>query len=72
MVKLAILGTGFIANILMKVIHEIEDMEVCAVLAVNDEDAETFASFYGIPKRYTDYDKLLRSEEHTSELQSQR
>ena len=59
MVKLAILGTGFIANILMKVIHEIEDVEVCAVLAVNDEDAESFASSYGIPKRYTDYDKLL-------------
>lgn len=63
MVKIAILGTGFIANILMKMIHEIEDAEICAVLAVNDEEADKFASRYGINKKYNDYDKLLDDKE---------
>lgn len=63
MVKLAVLGTGFIANIFMGVAHEIKDVSIDAILAINDTDADEFASKYGIGKKYTDYDKLLADEE---------
>lgn len=63
MVKLAILGTGFIANIFMKVVNEIHDVSVDAILGINETDAIKFASEYRISKKYTDYDKLLADEE---------
>lgn len=65
MVKLAVLGTGFIANLFMKAASELSDVSVEAVLAINEEDAREFTGKYGISKGYTDYDQLLDDEEIT-------
>ncbi len=58
--KIALLGTGFIANIHVESYHRfVPDAEVVAVYGRNLENTQKFAEKYGIPKAYDDVDKLL-------------
>lgn len=63
MVKLGVLGTGFIANIFMKSLSEINGLEVEAVLGVDLEEVKDFAKKYNIPNAYINYDEMLENEE---------
>lgn len=59
MVRLAVLGTGFVANIFMADAHTVENLKVVAALDVSEEGVNAFADKYGIEKRFTSYDELL-------------
>ena len=61
--KLAVLGTGFIANIFMQISAEIESLSVEAVLDITDAGAKEFAEEHGIPLSFSNYDELLANKE---------
>lgn len=63
MYKLAVLGTGFIANIFMQISADIESLAVEAVLDITDEGAKEFAEKHGIPLSFSNYDELLANKE---------
>lgn len=63
MIRVAVLGTGFIANIFMKNIVTVDAYEVTSVLAISQEDGEKFSKEYGVQKIYTDYSELLQDQD---------
>lgn len=64
--KLAILGTGMIVNEgALPALQKVPDIEVVAIFAraASKKKAEELAFRYSIPKVFTDYEKLLQSNE---------
>ncbi len=59
MIKVAVLGTGFIANVFAKEAASIDGLELSAVLGICEHNAREFGKRYGIRQRYSDYDELL-------------
>lgn len=62
-IRVGIIGTGSISHSHMAGYKALENVEVCAACDINRERVEAFAERYGIPKVYTDYEEMLRSEE---------
>ena len=60
MVRVAILGTGFVANVFAKDAGRVDGLELAAVLGICEQDAVEFGERHGIGRRYTSYDELLR------------
>jgi len=62
-VKVAVVGTGGIANHHMGVYSKIEDIEVVAVCDIFKEKAIQFAERWGVPKKraFTSYNKMLET-----------
>ena len=64
MIRLAVLGTGFIAGLFMDTAApKLEGYTVTAVLGIDEKEAQAFAGRYGIPAAYTDYERLLADPE---------
>jgi predicted dehydrogenase len=63
MIRMAILGTGFIANVFMAGANKVPGLEVVAVLAVSEQDGREFCDRYGINRWYMDYDELLSNDD---------
>lgn len=59
MIRLAILGTGFVANVFAKDAASIEGLKIAAVFGINEEAVHEFGETYGIEKRFTSYGELL-------------
>lgn len=61
--KLGILGQGKIVKEVLPVINEIEEIELVAIAARNEEKLKDLAGEYGIKKYYTNIDDLLKDDE---------
>lgn len=64
-VKVAVVGTGGIANHHMGVYSKIEDIQVVAVCDIFKEKAQQFAERWGVPKKnvFTNYKKMMEMDE---------
>ena len=61
--KIAIIGTGGMANAHARRFKEIKGVAITACCDIVPERAKAFAEKWGIPRQYTDYEELLDSEE---------
>lgn len=64
-IKVAVVGTGGIANHHMGVYSKIEDIQVVAVCDIFKEKAMNFAERWGVPKKnvFTNYKKMMEMDE---------
>ena len=60
-IKAAIVGTGFIGPAHLEALRRIPNIEVTALVEVNQEIAEAKAKDLGIPNAYT-FDNMLKDE----------
>ena len=59
MIKLAIVGTGGMANAHATAFKNIKDVEIVAVCDVIEERVLNFAEEYNIDKTFTSFDEML-------------
>ena len=59
MIKLAIVGTGGMANAHATAFKNIKDVEIVAVCDVIEERVLNFAKEYNIDKTFTSFDEML-------------
>lgn len=62
MLKIAVIGTGFIASIFMRNIETIEGTEVASVHAINREEGRRFSEEFNIPNYVTEYEDVLNDD----------
>lgn len=60
MLKVAILGAGYIAGLMAATIKEMDDAVVWAVAARDLKRAQEFAARYGIPQAYGSYEEMVQ------------
>lgn len=60
--RVAIVGTGFIANMQGEFLREVDSVQVECVMGITEEFANEYGDKFGIKKRYTDYDAVLKDE----------
>ena len=63
MIKIAILGTGRMAQRHADQLKRMDDVEIAACCDIRKEVADTFASTNGIPRVYTDLTTMLNNED---------
>lgn len=61
--KIGVLGTGNIANVVTRTLAQMEEIECYAVASRSLEKADKFAQQYGFKKAYGSYEQLLEDEE---------
>ncbi len=59
MIRLAVIGTGGMANAQVKAFHEIKGVKIVAACDIDEKRVKGFAEKHGIPLTYTDYNELL-------------
>lgn len=59
-VKIAVIGAGNIANAHIKAYREVEGAEVYALCDINEERLNETGELFGLNRRYTDLDTMLR------------
>jgi len=62
-IGVAIAGTGFISEVHIKALSGISDVRVRAIYGRNAKKADAAAKAAGIPKAYSDYDRMLADPE---------
>lgn len=60
--NIAIVGTGFIANMQGEFLKEIDEVRVECVMGITKELADEYGDKFGIEKRYTTYEDVLADE----------
>ena len=60
--NVAIVGTGFIANMQGEFLKEVDSVHVECVMGITQELADEYGDKFGIEKRYTDYEDVLTDE----------
>lgn len=60
--KLGIVGTNFISDLLVEAVKCVGEMELFAVYSRKKETGSLFAEKHGIPSVYTDYEQFLNSD----------
>ena len=60
-IKIALIGAGNIANSHLEAYQKIEDAEIYAICDINEENLNKTADRFGIKKRYTDVDEMLKA-----------
>lgn len=58
----AVIGTGYIAGELAKGMRAADHSTICAVLAHSEQHGKRYAETYGVPKVYTDFDRMISEE----------
>ena len=60
--RLGIIGTNFISDMLCDAVLQSSDMELGAVYSRKQETGDAFAKKHGIPNIFTDYEAFLNSD----------
>ncbi len=63
MVRIGVVGTNMITERLLEAANAVEDFELTAVYSRTSEQAEKFASNYGVTKLFTNLEEMAGSEE---------
>lgn len=61
--KMGIMATGWIADVMARTIAEMPEVESYAVASRSEEKAKAFAEKYGFQKAYGSYEELVKDEE---------
>ena len=61
--KMGIMATGWIADVMARTIAEMPEVESYAVASRSEEKAKVFAEKYGFKKAYGSYEELVKDEE---------
>ncbi|SFM15087.1 Gfo/Idh/MocA family protein [Salibacterium qingdaonense] len=61
--KIGTIGTGFIVDMFLSAVEQLDDVECTAVYSRREESAQPLAEKYGVPAIYTDLDQLFRDPE---------
>lgn len=59
-IKVALIGAGNIANVHLDAYNKVPDAEVIAICDINEDNLNKTADKFGIEKRYTDVDTMLK------------
>jgi len=60
-IKVAMIGAGNIANVHLDAYKKLDDAEIYAICDINEENLNKTADKYGIERRFTDVDEMLKA-----------
>ncbi len=62
-VKVAIVGSGFLADMYARCYNEMSNVEIVAVSSRREEKAKRFAERFGVKSWYVDYEEMFKNED---------